>query len=52
MPAFTNQATLRYNDTVTNSNIVTGEVVGVISATKTAHSFIHNLISFLFSFYY
>lgn len=36
MPAFTNQATLRYNDTVTNSNIVTGEVVGVISATKTA----------------
>ena len=36
MPAFTNQATLRYNDTVTNSNIVSGEVVGVISATKTA----------------
>lgn len=36
MPAFTNQATLRYNDTVTNSNIVTGEVVGVLSATKTA----------------
>lgn len=36
MPAFTNQATLRYNNTVTNSNIVTGEVVGVISVTKTA----------------
>lgn len=36
MPAFTNQATLRYNDTVTSSNIVTGEVVGVLSATKTA----------------
>jgi len=36
MPTFTNQATLRYNDTFTNSNIVTGQVVEVLSATKTA----------------
>lgn len=36
MPAFTNQATLRYNDIVTNSNIVTGQIVEVLSATKTA----------------
>jgi len=36
MALFTNQATLRYNDTFTNSNIVTGQVVEVLSATKTA----------------
>ena len=36
MPAFTNQATLRYNNTFTNSNIVTGQIVEVLSATKTA----------------
>ena len=36
MPTFTNQATLRYNDTFTNSNIVTGQIVEVLSATKTA----------------
>ncbi len=36
MAVFTNQATLSYNDNVRNSNIVTGEVVEVLSATKTA----------------
>lgn len=36
MPTFTNQATLSYNDKTTNSNIVSGEVIGVLSATKTA----------------
>ncbi len=38
MATFYNQATLSYNDTVTNSNIVTGEIVEVLSATKTAVS--------------
>ncbi len=38
MAIFYNQATLSYNDTVTNSNIVTGEIVEVLSATKTAVS--------------
>ncbi|MBQ8195910.1 MAG: hypothetical protein IJZ47_11190 [Oscillospiraceae bacterium] len=36
MATFYNQATLSYNDTVTNSNIVTGELVEVLTATKTA----------------
>ncbi len=36
MPIFTNQASLSYNDRVTNSNIVTGELIEVLSATKTA----------------
>lgn len=36
MPLFTNQATLTYNNTVTNSNIVTGNLVEALSATKTA----------------
>lgn len=36
MAVFTNQATLSYNDNVRNSNIVTGEIVEVLSATKTA----------------
>ncbi len=36
MAVFTNQATLSYNDVVTSSNIVTGELVQVLSATKTA----------------
>ena len=36
MPTFTNRATLSYNDVVTNSNIVTGELVEVLSATKNA----------------
>lgn len=36
MAIFTNQATLSYNNTVTNSNIATGELLEVLSATKTA----------------
>ena len=36
MATFTNQATLSYNNTVTTSNIVTGEIVEVLSAAKTA----------------
>lgn len=36
MAIFTNQATLTYNGSVINSNIATGELVEVISATKTA----------------
>lgn len=36
MAAFTNQATLSYNRGTTTSNIVTGELVEVLSATKTA----------------
>lgn len=38
MAAFTNQATLSYNDNVVNSNIVTGEIVEVLSVSKTALS--------------
>lgn len=36
MAIFTNQATLTYNDTTVNSNIVTGTIVEVLSVTKTA----------------
>ncbi len=36
MAVFTNQATLSYNDVVTSSNIVTGELVQVLSLGKTA----------------
>ena len=36
MATFTNQATLSYNNNVIGSNIVTGELVDVLSATKTA----------------
>lgn len=36
MATFTNQATLSYNDTTVNSNIITGEILAVLSATKTA----------------
>jgi uncharacterized repeat protein (TIGR01451 family) len=36
MATFTNQATLRYNGNVVNSNITTGELLEVLSATKTA----------------
>ncbi len=36
MAIFTNQATLSYNDITTNSNIVTGEIIEVLSASKTA----------------
>ena len=36
MAQFTNQATLSYGNTVTNSNIAVGEILEVLSATKTA----------------
>lgn len=36
MPLFFNQATLSYNDTVINSNVTTGELLEVLSVTKTA----------------
>ena len=36
MPTFFNQATLTFNDTVINSNITTGELLEVLSITKTA----------------
>lgn len=38
MATFFNQATLTYNNTTTLSNVVTGEIVGVITAEKTAVS--------------
>ncbi len=38
MAIFFNQATLTYNNTTTLSNVVTGEIVGVLSAEKTAVS--------------
>ncbi len=36
MATFTNQATLSYNNMTTNSNITTGQLLEVLSATKTA----------------
>lgn len=36
MATFTNQATLSYNNGIVNSNIVTGQIVEVLSASKTA----------------
>ena len=36
MASFTNQATLTYNGNIVNSNITTGELLEVLSATKTA----------------
>ena len=36
MPTFTNQATLYYNNNVITSNVVSGELLEVLSATKTA----------------
>jgi len=42
MAIFYNQATLSYNNTTTNSNIVTGELVEVLTATKTAVSSNYN----------
>ncbi len=36
MATFTNQATLSYNGVTTASNIVTGEIVGALTITKTA----------------
>lgn len=41
MATFTNQAQLTYRDTVTNSNIAVGEVLEVLSVTKTAISNIY-----------
>lgn len=38
MGVFTNQATLSYSSGITNSNIVTGEVVSVLTAAKSAVS--------------
>lgn len=38
MATFTNQATLTYNNIVTNSNIVTGEIIGSITAQKNSLS--------------
>lgn len=38
MAIFTNQATLSYNDNVVNSNIVTGEIVQVLTVSKSALS--------------
>ena len=43
MATFYNQATLSYNDNVINSNIVTGEIVEVITATKTAVPTTYNI---------
>ncbi len=42
MATFTNQATLSYNGNTVNSNIVTGNIVEVLSATKTAVSASYN----------
>ena len=36
MARFTNQAQLRYGNNVANSNIAVGEILEVLSATKTA----------------
>ena len=36
MAQFTNQAQLSYNDSVVNSNVAVGEILAVLSATKTA----------------
>ena len=36
MAVFFNQATLSYNNTVTNSNTVTGEIIETLSIVKTA----------------
>ena len=36
MPAFQNQATLSYNGISVTSNTVAGEIVDVLSVTKTA----------------
>ena len=36
MARFTNQAQIRYGDAVSNSNIAVGEILEVLSVTKTA----------------
>ena len=33
---FTNQASLSYNNTVTNSNVTTGQIIEVLSISKTS----------------
>lgn len=38
MARFTNQAQLRYGNAVANSNIAVGEILEVLSATKTGRS--------------
>ncbi|MBQ9674068.1 MAG: hypothetical protein IJV39_05535 [Ruminococcus sp.] len=43
MKTFSNQASLSYNDNVINSNIVTGEIVEVLSVTKTAVDSTYNI---------
>ena len=42
MAVFSNQASLSYNGNTVNSNIVTGEIVEVLTATKTAVSDTYN----------
>lgn len=42
MATFFNQATLSYNNTVKNSNTVSGELVEVLSMTKTGLNFLYN----------
>ncbi|MBQ8512733.1 MAG: hypothetical protein IJ497_08975 [Clostridia bacterium] len=36
MAIFTNQATISYNNTIRNSNVITGQILTTVSATKTA----------------
>ena len=36
MAAFTNRATISWGDTIRDSNVVTGEIVEVLSMTKNA----------------
>ena len=36
MPAFTNMATLTYNGNTVNSNVVTGQILEVLTVIKTA----------------
>lgn len=42
MATFTNQATLTYNGVTTDSNIITGQLLEVLSATKTAVSAVYS----------
>lgn len=42
MATFYNQATLSYNNAVKNSNVVSGELVEVLSMTKTGLNFLYN----------
>lgn len=52
MLQFTNQAQLSFNGTITNSNIAVGEIVEVLSATKTAvvdQYFLNDKITYVIS---